>query len=728
MNTNPFENERMLVFPELKACLVRSVFTVGRIKKAELTVTALGYFEAFINGVPLSDDRLMPPQSDYRNRDLSHALYPIHDKMHCRIYYYRYDVAHLLREGENVLACHIGAGWYGQEECDVEGVGKWGDNCLVFKFTVTLEDGTQKVISQSDTKNTYRKSYITRTNIYYGECLDATLYQKKWNEIGFNDGDWQSAEEAALPDVEFSLADCPPDRVTGTTVPVPICEKDFVKIYDLGATLSGTPVIEFPENAKDGDSVSVFFADVLNEEMMPEFSHTGGDVRMQHDEFVYSRDFSEKYRIHFTWNAGRYIILHGNARINIFEEVRTDIKQRVFLRCENEVLQWFFDAFVRTQAVNIHGCIPSDCPHRERLGYTGDGQLCSAAAMYIFDSKEMYRKWMRDIRDCQDAENGHVQHTAPFYGGGGGPGGWGGAAVIVPWNFYRFFGEKDELKASYPSMLRYIEYMHAHSDNFLVTREEEKGWCLGDWCPPHNRVLIPENFVNTFYFAECARLTLKAADVLDMQSDRNKLKEMFDGAINALYENFFDASTGSFCGGVQGADAFALHLGIGDGRTKTNLVEKYSTLRRFDTGIFGTYFLLKTLFDIGENELAFDILTNRTEHSFFNMMKHGSANLWENWDGCDSRCHPMFGAAAEFAVSKILGIDEHFFDAGCISRTVKPAYIPSSGDISARISTADGEYRLTVSYNDGKQTVKLTGGRGLTPAGLSPKLFTVGES
>ena len=110
------------------------------------------------------------------------------------------------------------------------------------------------------------------------------------------------------------------------------------------------------------------------------------------------------------------------------------------------------------------------------------------------------------------------------------------------------------------------------------------------------------------------------------------------------------------------------------------------------------------------------------------MMKHGSANLWENWDGCDSRCHPMFGAAAEFAVSKILGIDEHFFDAGCISRTVKPAYIPSTGDISARISTADGEYRLTVSYNDGKQTVKLAGGRGLTPAGLSPKLFTVGES
>lgn len=710
MNTKPFDNGRMLVFPDSKACLTRSVFTLGSIKNAELAITALGYFEAFANGTPLSDNRLMPPQSDYRERDLSHAIYPIHDKMHSRIYFYKYDVTPLLTVGKNILACHIGAGWYGQDECDVEGVGKWGNNCLVFKLTVTLEDGTEKIITQSDTRNRHRESYITRTNIYYGECVDATRYPKNWNKIGFNDGDWRFSEETPLPDTEFSLADCPPDRVTGTTAPARIYEKDGIKIYDLGATFSGTPVIEFPDDAKEGDRVSVYFADVLNEEMKPEFSHTGGDVRMQHDEFVYSRDFPEKYRIHFTWNAGRYIILHGNARINTFEEVRTDIKQRMFFKCGNEVLQWFFDAYVRTQAVNIHGCIPSDCPHRERLGYTGDGQLCSAAAMYIFDSKEMYRKWMRDIRDCCDARSGHVQHTAPFYGGGGGPGGWGGAAVIVPWNFYRFFGEKDELRTAYPSMVKYLKYMRGHSDNFLVTREEEKGWCLGDWCPPHNKVLIPESFVNTFYFAECAKLTLKAADVLGMQNDRDKLTEMLNGAKNALYDNFFDASTGSFCGGVQGADAFALHLGIGDERTKINLVGKYSALREFDTGIFGTYFLLEALFNIGENELALDILTNESENSFYNMMNHGSANLWENWDGCDSRCHPMFGAAAEFVASKILGIDERFFEHSTRNRTACPAYIPSLGNVSAIILTADGEYTLTVSYkNDGKQTVTIKG-------------------
>lgn len=74
------------------------------------------------------------------------------------------------------------------------------------------------------------------------------------------------------------------------------------------------------------------------------------------------------------------------------------------------------------------------CPHRERLGYTGDGQITAPAAMLLLDSREFYRKWIRDILDSQDPDTGHVQHTAPFMGGGGGPGGWGSAVIIVPYH------------------------------------------------------------------------------------------------------------------------------------------------------------------------------------------------------------------------------------------------------------------------------------------------------
>lgn len=708
MKKNPFAESEMLTFSDSKASLSRSVFSLGKVKKAELKITALGYFEAFFNGVLLSENRLMPPKSDYCRRDLTNALYPIHDKTHSRIYYYTFDVTSLMSDGKNVLAAHIGAGWYGQDECNIEGMGKWGDNCLMFSLAVTFPDGTKKKISPNDTKNTCRGSFVTRTNIYYGEKTDAMLFPHGWTDVDFDDGKWNKSKTASVPDSEFTLADCPPDRVTRTVVPILIHEKDGTKIYDLGETVSGTPIVSFYPDAKDGDCASLYFADVINEDCTPNFHYTGGENRLQHDEFVYSSSFTEQYRLHFTWNAGRYIILSGNARIKSFEEIRTDIKQRVFFKCGNEILQWFFDAYVRTQETNIHGSIPSDCPHRERLGYTGDGQLCSAAGMYIFDSREMYRKWMRDIRDCQDAESGHIQHTAPFYGGGGGPGGWGGAAVIVPWNFYRFFGDKKELKTAFPSMIKYLRYMRSHSDNFLVTREEKDGWCLGDWCPPHNKVLIPESFVNTFFFAECAKLALKSADILGETKHNDELTEMFEGAKKALHDNFFDTKTGSFCDGVQGADAFAVHLGAGDERTAENLIAKYSKLREFDTGIFGTYYLIGSLFSLGKADLAVALLTNRTENSFYNMMKHGSANLWENWDGCDSLCHPMFGASAEFVVSKILGIGENFFDASEETKTASPVSLPATGDIDALICTDAGDFRLQITYSsDGKQTVKI---------------------
>lgn len=660
-NSDIFKNVRPLVFHDVKACLVRSSFSERDIKKAVLNITGLGFFEAYVNGTLLSTDRLMPPKSDYEKRDLSKNRYPIYDCLTNRIYYYSYDITSLLTDGKNVIASHIGSGWYSQEECGIEGIKKWGDICLIFSLSLTLTDGTQRIITPSDTRNLWQKSYITRSNIYFGECIDGTKYQKNWMCVDFDDSNWITPDTRELPNTIFTLVDCPPDRVTGITNPTLIFTKENTKVYDLGSTLAGTPVVVFDKDAEKGDKADAYFADRLNDDFTPNFHYTGGNGRKQHDEFIYSPDFDEEYRLHFTWNAGRYVILEGNAQISCFEEVRTDIKQRVFIECDNPVLQWFFDAYVRTQEANIHGSVPSDCPHRERLGYTGDGQLCSAAVMYIFDARTMYRKWIRDIRDCQDKLNGHVQHTAPFYGGGGGPGGWGGAAVVVPWNYYRFYKNEEELAESFSSMKAYLRYMHNHSDNYLVTREEEKGWCLGDWCPPHNDIQIPVSFVNTFYFALCARLTAKTAEIIGKNNDIPELNRIFEGAVQALTDNFFDPDTGSFCGGVQGADAFAVYLGIGDKRTAENLVKKYSVLREFDTGIFGTYFLLNALFDIGENVLALDILTNKSENSFYNMMKNGSMNIWENWDACDSLCHPMFGACAELVVSRILGIDEDFF-------------------------------------------------------------------
>ena len=107
------------------------------------------------------------------------------------------------------------------------------------------------------------------------------------------------------------------------------------------------------------------------------------------------------------------------------EVIHTDVAVTSSFSCSDPVLNWLYEAYIRTQLDNYHGCIPSDCPHRERLGYTGDGQLTAETAMLLLDTKELYRKWYQDILDSQGAETGHIPHTAPFLGGGGGPGGWG---------------------------------------------------------------------------------------------------------------------------------------------------------------------------------------------------------------------------------------------------------------------------------------------------------------
>ncbi len=157
---------------------------------------------------------------------------------------------------------------------------------------------------------------------------------------------------------------------------------------------------------------------------------------------------------------------------------------------------------------------------------------------------------------------------------------------------------------------------------------------------------------------------------------------------------------------MQGADAFALDLGLGDKRTELNLVAKYSRLMTFDTGIFGTDILIRVLFERGYAALAAAILTNNGESSFANMMRHGSKTLWENWDGCDSMNHPMFGAVVEYIFTEMLGIKQRPGSVGFEDVEIAPAYLPEIGNISGSILTPNGRISVSVSYDvDGKMFV-----------------------
>ncbi|MBR3869816.1 MAG: GNAT family N-acetyltransferase [Clostridia bacterium] len=684
----------------IHAFYVRKTFNCANVASAIVRINAMGFVEPYFNCEKLTDEMFIPAWTNYEKRDLSVVEFPIYDTMTQRRYYLEYDITDKISE-KNALVLHVGNGWYCQTENDAEKMPKWGDPKVIFKVILTMKDGSVREIN-SDASALWKESYIKRTNIYINETIDGRDYDETLLTASYDDSDWKPVNEVAVEPCVMVKQFFSGDKFDFSLEGKLIADDERGKLYDLCADESGLWIVRFDDDAKPGDEAYVSFSERIDENGDFLLRHTGGDWRLQKDIYICGetkREFSPV----FTWRAGRYIRVEGKASLVRFDVVYSPVPVTAELTTSNENLRWFFDAYCNTQKCNIHGMIPSDCPHRERLGYTGDGQLCSAAGMTIFDSEKMYRKWLDDIADCQDIWGGHVQHTAPFYGGGGGPGGWGGAMVIVPWNFYKKFGDKEILSKYYLRMKKYLDYMQSRCDDNIVMREEEGGWCLGDWCAPDNINLIPEPFINTYFFIKCCILTKKSAEILGFTDDMKALDDKIKVLSEAFCREYYNAEASSFYDGIQGADAFALDIGLGDEKTLENLVSHYEALGEYDTGIFGTDIVTRVLFENGYGELAFRLMTGDGEISFANMKRTGTNTLWENWDGCDSLSHPMFGAASEYIFNYILGIRQTENSAGYTEVEINPADIPGCGDISGSIMTKKGKISVDVRYIDGEK-------------------------
>jgi alpha-L-rhamnosidase len=323
--------------------------------------------------------------------------------------------------------------------------------------------------------------------------------------------------------------------------------------------------------------------------------------------------------------------------------------------------------------------------------------------MTEFDAEAMYRKWIEDIKDCQDTVTGHVQHTAPFGGGGGGPAGWGGAMIIVPYNFYRHYGDMQALRDVFPNMQKFVEYIETRCENGLIVREEPDGWCLGDWCTPE-RVAIPEPFVNTTLFIIQLKMLVYLCKALG--EDYSEYERLIAEHTEAVKREYADGD-GSFIGGLQGADAFAAECGAGDKETIAHLVEKYSHSCEFDTGIFGTYSLLNVLYQSGNGELATGLLANKNTVSFETMRKAGATTIWENWNAESSHSHPMFGASTLYLFREILGIKQTEASVGYNEVVIEPVFAEMLTFAKGHITTPHGEIAVEWKRTDNGTEVKI---------------------
>ena len=677
--------------------ILRSKFQAENIRKATLRVLGLGFFHCYLNGQNITEDEFLPLATDY----VGHENYPVDEELtgH-RIYVPEYDVTNLLNCGENTLVIHFGGGWFTTDgkHCCNDHV-PYGTAKAIYRLTIENDKGTVEILSSEQDK--IGDSYVKTYNFFMCEHQDYRGFDDQALMPDFDDSAWANAQPADDLDTNYLFTDCPADRLQETLSVNCLRDDGAEKCYDTGRNCTSLPYLKLTGPA--GSKVTVLFAEERNDDGTP-------NMRYHYDQvFTAVSDGKERVvRPMFTWFGFRYMKVIGEAEVLCSKVVHTDAKINSSFTCDNETLNWLYKAYLNTQLSNMHAGIPSDCPHIERKGYTGDGQLTCHAAMDTLDARAFYQKWIGDISDCQDIRTGHVQYTAPYFHCGGGPGGWGCAIIEVPYQYYKHYGDDTPLHELYGQMLKYFDYLEAHSDRDLVISDKAGNWCLGDWCAPI-QVILPAPFVNNYFYIKSLDRMIEIAKVIGRESDIPMFEKRMVDRKNAITAAYFNTWDSNFIGCMQGANAFALDIGLGNQRTYDNMVKYYSELGRYDTGIFGTDILTRVLFENGDGDLAIRLMASTAPVSFDAMRQAGATTVWENWANAvwdRSHNHPMFGAVIAYLFDYVLGIQAKDGCAGYSEIQIAP-FIPTALNRAAGHRTLpNGE--VHVSWEKEKTSVNFT--------------------
>ncbi len=681
--------------------VIRTSFNIpsSTIKSAKLRILGFGTYVFYVNGKTVTTDLFQPLNSNFEDRG-----FPKGEVMGVRAYVNEYDIAEFLKSGKNTIATMLGNGWYDGTRLEKP----YGERKLCLSVEVLTDEGVSYYGTSEADK--CAPSFVKRSNILEYEMHDYRDWDDSILTENYDDSALPNVLPAKEPKTEYFFSDCPRDTVIETYTPKLIGEIDGAKIYDAGMNLAGIPVL-----LSDGTPSKIEIS--FSEELTP-----NGDTEDAHSQWqLFVAEVGDKpvtVRNVFSWYGFRYFKVKGGAVATAVLRTHTDVKVTSSFTSSNDTLNWIYNAYLNTQRCNMHHGMPSDCPHFERRGYTGDGQLTAKSAMHILDMHRFYKKWMEDISDCQDRVTGHVQYTAPYTRSGGGPGGWGIAIVALPYEMWKYYGDDAELERFYPQMLKYFEYLEAHSENMLVNSDTPGEWCLGEWCTP-GPVELPAPFVNNYFYIKALEKVIEIAEHIGKNEDIPLLRSRIQERRHATEVAYFNPWDGNFIGARQGANAFALDAGMGDERTKENFIKYYDGLGYYDTGIFGTDIVTRLLCEYGRIDVAFKLLTAKEPHGFGKWQNDGATTLWEYWFNSRSHSHPMFGAVTTYLFEYLLGIQQDRDSCGFERVTITPAYLNELSYVSGHITTPKGIIRVTTELKAGKQTLSVS-----VPEGISVKVKT----
>lgn len=681
--------------------VIRGYFNLNDSKKVTLNVLGLGFFKCYINGICINPDTFLPLSSDFEA-----GCDPVDEVItgH-RIYVPQFDITPFVKKGKNSIAIHYGGGWYTHKERTF-GLPK-------AIYCITAENGEDIQHFVSDENCRVGESFVCTYNFTWEEHHDFAAFENCFN-ADFDDSLWENAVCTESVETEYCETDCPWDKLVYTLSVAKIKETAESTVYDCGENTTGYPVLKI--FAEKGEKICINFSEELAEDGSLDMTHHHGQ------QFTVVSDGKENLvQPEFTWFGFRYFEVIGQAEPMCVKVIYSDVPVSSSFECDNETLNWIYKTFMHTMHCNMHTGHPSDCPHLERRGYTGDGQLTCHAVMTTMDAKSYYEKWMQDIGDCQDVLSGHIQYTAPYLRSGGGPGGWGCAIVEVPYQLYKHYGEKEILAKYYPQMRRYIDYLEAHSEYGVVTSDKKGEWCLGDWCGPnilypekditsHNQqVVLPAPMVNTYFMVKSLQQMCEIAKIIGKDEDIAEYEEKIKyrkGAITAAYFNTFDDN---FVMNVQGANSFAIDIGLGNDNTYENMKSYYKKLGHYDTGIFATDIVTRQLFKKGDSDLAVDLLTHNGDQGFEHWRRNGATTFHEYWDSNRSRSHshPMFGAPVAYLFEYLLGIRQTEDSAGYKSLVIAPMSVDRFKWMKGSITTPNGVVAVSYENKNGTVTFKV---------------------
>ena len=673
----------------------RKSFCSDRRQAVRITIAVCGFYELYFNGERITRGFLSPYISNPNDF----------------VYYDEYEVS--LDTGENVIGILLGNGFQNNPGGYI-----WDFHLADFRsapmlsLTVTQKgDETDTPLLVSDTSFKISPSPIRGDDYRFGETYDATYEIAGWNQKGFDDSEWENARPANAPKGEVRRADVAPIIKECEIKPVRIIPSGKGFIYDFGISHAG--VCRLQIQGTRGQQIELRHADSLENGdlnlgqvwFVREMWERDREI-VHKDTYVCKGEEIETYQPTFTYHGFRYVRVDGITQEQATEDLltylvyHTRLNTRGDFHCSDKVASELQTITRRSIVSNFHH-YPTDCPQREKNGWTADAALSCEAALINFDPERNYREWMRNICKAQK-ENGSLPGIVPTAGWGfhwgNGPA-WDCVLVYLPYYAYLYRGETEMITESAESFLSYLRY--------LRSRVDENGLLaigLGDWCQVGGKKpTAPLILTDTVMSMDIANKMADLFDAVSMNEEAAFARSEAAKYKAAIRENLVDFNTMYAVGECQSSQAMCLYYGVFEEAEESAAFDVLLKLihdrdDHIDVGVLGGRVIFHVLERFGESDLAYKMITREDYPSFGNWLARGATTLWENFfpDKVASMNHHFWGDISAWFIKCVAGLRLNPEKHDVNTLLVKPSFIEGLKHATAYHIAPAG--RITVAW------------------------------